>query len=429
MLTSESTSAADQDPFTPGFWWGTCAASTQTEGAAPTSDVGRWEAEGRLPPSGTGNGFAQRYGEDFALFAGLGLTHHRLTLDWARLEPLDGYHDPATIEHYQQMLSVAADAGIKVWVGLHQRTSPGWFADDLGGFTNQRARTYHWPRHVDWLAETFGEQVFGWAGIHHPIGLANAGWLSGDMPPGKATVAGFTEAVESLLLANHDAWKLLRSGDQPVATVMNLSPLFPVAPDGGAGASDAAEAARVMAAGYDHVLWRSWIRALTDGVIDVPGRPIVEIPDMAGSFDIIGFSYYSAIGVFPDGSTDTYPTGAPTDDFGRSMWPEGMGITLRRLAAELPGRPLMVAECGVASDNDDLRCEVMEGNLTQIADAMADGVDVRGVFHHTGVDAWEWEKGFDAHFGLADANRNLRGSAAVARRWATGLAGPPPESQ
>ena len=43
--------------------------------------------------SGGGNGFASRYAEDFALLAELGLTHHRLSMDWARLEPDDGVHD------------------------------------------------------------------------------------------------------------------------------------------------------------------------------------------------------------------------------------------------------------------------------------------------------------------------------------------------
>jgi beta-glucosidase len=412
----------DGSPFGPGFWWGTCASSTQTEGAAPSSDIGRWEAEGRLPASGDGNGFAARHAEDFALVADLGLTHHRLTLDWARLEPLDGFHDPAAVEHYQQVLAAAADAGVDIWVGLHQRTSPGWFADDLGGFTNQRALTYHWPRHVDWLAETFGDQVFGWAGIHHPVGVSTAGWLTGDMPPGKATVASFTEALESMLVADHLAWKLLSSGERPVTTIMNLSPLFPVSPASGAGAADAAEAARVATMSYDQVMWSSWMRALTDGVIDIPGRPVREIPDMAGSFDIIGFSYYSAVGVHPDGSTSAYPDGLATDDYGRSMWPEGLGLTLRRLADQLPGRALMLAECGVASPDDNLRCEVMDANLTQVADAMDDGVDVRGVFHYTAVDAWEWDRGFDVQFGLADRDRNVRPSAAVARRWATGSA-------
>ena len=60
------------------FWWGTGASSTQAEGAAPASDWYALEREGRVPPSGDGNGFGTRYAEDFALYAGHGLAHHRL---------------------------------------------------------------------------------------------------------------------------------------------------------------------------------------------------------------------------------------------------------------------------------------------------------------------------------------------------------------
>ena len=73
-----------------GFLWGTGASSTQCEGAAPASDWWDWERAGRAPPSGDGNGFASRYAGDFALLAELGLVHHRLSLEWARLEPEPG---------------------------------------------------------------------------------------------------------------------------------------------------------------------------------------------------------------------------------------------------------------------------------------------------------------------------------------------------
>ena len=45
---------------------------------------------------------ATRYAEDFALLAGLGLTHHRLSMEWARLEPEPGVHDPDAVEHYHR---------------------------------------------------------------------------------------------------------------------------------------------------------------------------------------------------------------------------------------------------------------------------------------------------------------------------------------
>jgi beta-glucosidase len=83
-----------------GFMWGSGASSTQCEGAAPASDWWDWERAGRAPQSAGGNGFSTRFAEDFRLLAELGLTHHRLSLEWARLEPENGLHDRAATDHY-----------------------------------------------------------------------------------------------------------------------------------------------------------------------------------------------------------------------------------------------------------------------------------------------------------------------------------------
>jgi beta-glucosidase len=390
--------------------------------------VARWESLGRLPASGDGNGFATRFADDFALLGGYGLTHHRLTLEWAALEPLDGLHDPAAVEHYTEVLTAARHAGVQVWAGVHQRCSPGWFADDLGGFVDERARTYHWARHLDWLGETFGSLVFGWTGIHQITNTAHDGWWAGTMPPGRSAVASFTEAAEALLLAEGEVWRRLGGAGPLVATVMNLSPLVAVA--GGVGASDdeVGDGARWAARSYDDVMWGAWTRVLTDGVLDLPGRHGHRLDDLVGAFDLVGFSYYSGIGVRADGTTVAHPPGLPTDDYDRSLWPEGMGVTLRRLAELVPGRPLLVAEVGVATHDDAVRSAVLDATLGQIADAMADGVDVRGVLHATGIDAWEWTRGFDIEFGLFDRHRNPRPSAELARRWAAGPPGAMPRN-
>ena len=87
--------------FPSDFWWGTGASSTQSEGAAPASDWFREEQRGTYPRSGDGNGFGTRYAEDFALYAEHGLRHHRLSIEWARIEPEEGRRDPAAIEHYR----------------------------------------------------------------------------------------------------------------------------------------------------------------------------------------------------------------------------------------------------------------------------------------------------------------------------------------
>jgi beta-glucosidase len=126
-----------------GFMWGTGASATQCEGASPASDWWDWERAGHAPLSGDGNGFAVRFAEDFRLLAGLGLRHHRLTIDWARLEPEPGRHDPAAVAHYRDVLTAALEAGIEPWVCLHHFTVPRWFAD-AGGFLAEPSRGDFW---------------------------------------------------------------------------------------------------------------------------------------------------------------------------------------------------------------------------------------------------------------------------------------------
>src|SRR5258708_40238389 len=110
-----------------GFMWGTGASSTECEGAAPSSDWWDWERAGHAPLSGDGNGFGTRYAEDFRLLADLGLRHHRLTIDWARVEPEPGHHDRAAIAHYRDVLTAALDTGVQPWACLHHFTLPPCF--------------------------------------------------------------------------------------------------------------------------------------------------------------------------------------------------------------------------------------------------------------------------------------------------------------
>src|SRR5689334_13818817 len=177
--------------FPADFWWGTAASSTQAEGAAPASTWARWEDLGKAPRSGEGNGFATNYRNDFPMYASYGLTHHRLSIEWARIEPRPGARDRQAIEHYTDLLTAARDSGVDIWACLHHFTLPGWFAEDEGGFLDDRARTYFWPRHVDFMAETFGDLVFGWKPINEPIAYAFGGWAMGEIPPGVSDLTLF----------------------------------------------------------------------------------------------------------------------------------------------------------------------------------------------------------------------------------------------
>jgi beta-glucosidase len=229
-----------------------------------------------------------------------------------------------------------------------------------------------------------------------------------------------------MLLAQRDAWRELRGGGQPVATIHNLSPFFALADN--VQTDD-------MLAKLEAMYWTVWMRADRDGVLELPGRLAREIPDLKEACDLVGFSYYSATGVDEEGRIAPYPRDARIGPMGYAPWSEGLGIVLERLADELPGRPILVCEHGVGtgettaqrpegseaesrpmSGNDEWRCDILRESLQIVSDTSA---DVRGFFHWTGVDNYEWPYGFDVQFGCFTRDREPKGSAELLRSYAT----------
>jgi beta-glucosidase len=392
-----------------GFLWGTGASSTQCEGAAPASDWIDWERAGHAPPSGDGNGFGERYADDFRTYARLGLTHHRLSIEWARIEPAAGERDAAAIAHYRAVLEAARDAGVVPWVCLHHFTLPRWFADQ-GAFLVARNRTDAWARHVDFVAETFGDLVGGWKPVNETNIYATLAYRGLGFPPGRRDRDDAAIAEEAIHLATAEAAVRLRETGAPVASVFSLSPVVE---------QDDDAATTTTAARLDAHLWRPAIDLFRDGVLRIEGRPVVERDDLAGAFDLFGFSYYSAMGVGA-GRLTRHPIDAPASPLGYSIWADGVGLVLDRLHAELPGTPLLVCEYGIGSDDDTQRARYLTRGLKIVHDRIDRGVDVRGFFHWTGVDNYEWLHGYDVSFGIVDRDRNIRPSAEVLRRAALG---------
>jgi beta-glucosidase len=398
-----------------GFMWGTGASATQCEGASPASDWWDWERAGHAPLSGDGNGFAVRYAEDFRLLASLGLRHHRLTIDWARVEPERGRHDAAAVAHYRDVLTAALAAGLEPWVCLHHFTLPRWFAD-AGGFLTERNRGDYWSRHVEFVAETFGDLARGWQPVNETNYYAFAAYRGRGWPPGHDDAAESAQVSRAMQLATAEAAVRLRQTGAPVASIFGLSAIE---------ALDDSPRTTRLAEALNDVNWRAGLELFRDGVLHVPGLEVTERPDLAGAFDLIGFSYYSTIGI-RQGRMVPYPPDAPVSPLGYGIWADGLGRVLDRLHQMLPGTPLLVAEYGIGTSDDSQRTAYLERGLQVISDALARGIDVRGLFHWTAVDNYEWLHGFDVQFGLIDRDRNIRPSARVLQREAAPAEPPGP---
>jgi beta-glucosidase len=260
-----------------------------------------------------------------------------------------------------------------------------------------------WRRHVDFVAETFGDLVGGWQPINETNYYARAAYGGRGWPPGHNDPEEVAFVNEAMHLAFAEAAVRLRHTGVPVASIFGLSPIVP---------QDDSPGSAALAGSLDEYYWAPWIGLFRDGVLKVPHREPVERPDLTGSFDMVGFSYYAAMGV-RDGRLAIHPPEAQASPLGYGIWADGVGLVLDRLHAELPGVPLLVAEYGIGTADDELRADYLRRGLAVINEAINRGIDVRGIFHWTAVDNYEWLHGYDVSFGIMDRDRHVRPSAHV----------------
>ena len=360
-------------------------------GSHPASDWAGWERTGRAVPSGQGNGGGTRWRDDAELLAGAGVHHVRVVVDWARVQPAQGAFDGGALEAERDRLAALVGNGITPWVALHHVAQPGWFVDE-GGMLDDRARGRHWPRFVDGVAQALGDLAGGWFPLLDPVGWAANGHLWGAAPPGRRDPETFAKAVRATWMAWRDAWRELR-GPLPVVTAIQLGPVH---------AADQTVAARERARDWDETTWGSLVSALRDGVVSVPGLAEIEVPDLQDSADAVGIVYRGGVDLAATGDPTDWPPGE------RPPWVEGLADTLHRLAEVLPDRPIMVAEHGVGTDDDDRRGELLRATADQLRTLRADGVPLTGYFHRSAIDGYEMRAAVP--WGLFDRDRNPRAS-------------------
>ena len=69
------------------------------------------------------------------------------------------------------------------------------------------------------------------------------------------------------------------------------------------------------------------------------------------------------------------------------------------------GKPIYITENGIATADDAQREKYLKDTLGEVHAAIEDGADVRGYFHWSNTDNFEWARGYAAHFGLIGVDR------------------------
>ena len=90
--------------------------------------------------------------------------------------------------------------------------------------------------------------------------------------------------------------------------------------------------------------------------------------------------------------------GRPTNDEGWDIYPEGLYLFLKRFSAF--GLPIYITENGMSDAAGDKRSDFLGRHMLAVERAVQEGVDVRGYFHWSLMDNFEWNSGYQPRFGL-----------------------------
>jgi beta-glucosidase len=413
-------SAERHDEFPRGFLWGSATSSHQVEGGNVGNDWWQWETIPGHIRDGTRSGDAAGWWRgmaerDLSLAASLGQNAHRFSLEWSRIEPSPGRYDASALDRYAEIFAHAASVGLARMVTLHHFTLPRWAAD-AGGWLN-RALPERFGRFAEHVAERLGDRVDLWATINEPSVLAVMAYGGTRWPPGRGALGDAFRAQAVLLDAHARAAAALRARTPaiPVGIVLNMPRIEPARPHHPLD--------RAIAWIQDWVFSGAVLRALDTGRLVPPltklGR---RVDGLARSFDWLGLNYYGRLATRFD-PRDRNLARHVQQPTVRSEWIDwgepcarGMRDQLLRLAHF--GVPLYVTENGVYDNDDNVRPGFLVDHVRAVSDAIAAGADVRGYFHWSLVDNFEWTEGWSTRFGLievdpASGRRNPRASAEV----------------
>jgi beta-glucosidase len=399
--------------FPPGFLFGTATSATQIEGHCPTSDWSVFARQAGRIKHGDRPDLAcdswNRWPEDVALQKGLGLGAYRLSVEWARIEPHEGHIDGPALDGYRRLLGALRDAGIVPMVTLHHFTLPQWLAQRGGLLASDFARRFAGFARV--VVEALGDLCELWITINEPNVLAAHSYLLGAWPPAEKSPWAALRAHYRLLEAHVSAYRTIKEarGDQArVGIAHHLRIVQPRRPDAARDRGAAVAFDRIFNAAFADAVCDGSMYGGLDALLAGAGR--FRVAEARGTQDFFGINYYSrdVVRFSPRHAAELFvargiPRGAEVSDLGWEIYPEGLGILVRRWAGR-SRLPVYVTENGIADSTDAKRAPFLVRHLAELARAIADGVDVRGYFHWSLLDNFEWAEGYGPRFGLVEVD-------------------------
>ncbi|MFI0982692.1 glycoside hydrolase family 1 protein [Streptomyces sp. NPDC021093] len=442
------------------FRFGVSTSATQIEDQNTNND---WYLWSRPAPEGLGKsefvgdavGGYTRAVEDVGLVKNLNVDSYRLSIEWSRIEPRRGQIDQAALDHYSKQIDALVAQGIRPVVTLHHFANPVWVDDprdpdckngpsdtNLCGLDHPEGGKLvvkEMAEYAKTVAARLGDRVDEWVTLNEPMVYMTFAHSFGAGPPGKANlnpknVDKFARAQRRYIEAHAAMYRAVKKADRvdadhdraasSIGLAVAAQEYVPIR--GGKLSDDPRDvAARDR---YRYFTDYGFVDALWNGTFDknFDGVPDEQHPEWKNTLDWLGPQLYARIGVSAagaSGSTDpSYPiinvdlcTTAPclpykdpsyyvpTMNYEGSV--QGVYGVLKDYSKRYRGLPLVASESGIATENPKRRSEHLVRTLEQIGRARADGIDVRGYYHWSLLDNFEWLGGYKPRFGLYQVDR------------------------
>lgn len=408
--------------FPHDFLLGAATAAHQVEGSNVHSDC--WALENMAhssfaEPSLDAVDHYHRYREDIALMAKAGLNAYRFSIEWARIEPQEGFFDETEIAHYRDVIRCCKEHGLEPIVTLHHFTSPRWLITKGGWEADSTPSDF--ARYTRYVMEQLGSE------LHYvcTINEANMG----------LQIAAIAERYKRQMMAKMTAGKT----DGTVQVGMNLEKMLenqkaaaretqdlfgtpvchnftsPRTPHGDEIVMRAhMEARNAIRQAAPHVKV-----GLTLSLHDIQPLPGGEsraekewteefthyLPAINGD-DFFGVQNYTRSRIDESGIAPA-PDGAELTQMDYEFYPEALANVIRAVHRDFKGA-LFVTENGIATADDSRRLEFIRRALEGVQSCIADGIPVKGYCYWSLLDNFEWQKGYSMTFGLIGVDRKTQ---------------------
>ncbi len=420
--------------FPKDFLWGVASSAYQVEGAT--------DADGRTPsvwdtccdqPGFVSDGMSgagacdsyNRVEEDAEMIGTLGVDAYRFSISWNRVLPGGtGAVNPEGIGYYDRLVDALLERGVQPWITLFHWDYPQSLFDE-GGWLNPDSPRW-FADYTQAVVEALGDRVTHWMTLNEPQCFVGLGHSVGHHAPGlRLPRPQVLQILHNALLAHGHAVQRLRAnadthriGWAPVGVTGypdTESPedieatrryMFDRCPPGESWSfSNALYADPVILGKYPD-------RSYGPVIDELPAFDPEDLETICQPIDFYGANIYQGtrIKAGPDGEPVEVP--APPGQARTMMdWPVTPEALYwgPRLLAERYKLPVYITENGCATTDwpatdgavrDPARIDYLDRHLTQLARALADGVDVRGYFHWSIMDNFEWAFGYTKRFGL-----------------------------